>query len=73
MTVGQKMHQTLATLEGCAANLKAFALDSQDKTAQQMFNTLSGQVESVCNSLKGRINHIEQQEPQYKTQQHPQH
>lgn len=66
MTVGQKMHQTLSSLEGAAANLKTFALETQDKTAQQMFNDLSGQLENICTSLKGRVNYIEQQEPQYK-------
>ena len=66
MTVGEKMHQTLASLEGAAANLKTFALETQDKNAQQMFNDLSDQTENIFNSLKGRVNYIEQQEPQYK-------
>ncbi len=66
MTVGDKMHQTLASLEGAAANLKTFALETQDKNAQQMFNDLSGQVSTICTSLKGRVNYIEQQEPQFK-------
>lgn len=69
MTVGQKMHQTLAGLEGTAANLKTFALETQDKNAQQMFNNLSGQVEDIYNTLKSRVNYIESQEPQYKIQQ----
>lgn len=69
MTVGEKMHQTLASLEGAAANLKTFALETQDKNAQQMFNDMSGQVENICNSLKGRVNYIEEQEPAYKLKQ----
>lgn len=69
MTIGDKMHQTLASLEGAAANLKTFALDSQDQTAKQMFNDLNQQVEGICQALKGRVNYIEQQEPQYKMQQ----
>ncbi len=69
MTVGQKMHQTLATLESAAANLKSFALDTQDKNAQQMFNDYTRQLESICQGLRGRVNYIEQQEPQYKMQQ----
>lgn len=66
MTVGEKMHQTLYSLKGAAANLKTFALDTQDKTAKQMFSDLSNQVEGICKGLEGRINYIEQQEPQYK-------
>lgn len=69
MTIGQKMHQTLASLEGAAANLKTFALETQDKTAQQMFNDMSGQVENIAQALKGRVNYIEQQEPTYQIQQ----
>lgn len=69
MTVGEKMHQTLASLEGAAANLKTFALDTQDKNAQKLFHDLSGQIESICNSLRGRVNYIEEQEPQYKINQ----
>lgn len=69
MTIGQKMHQTLASLEGAAANLKTFALETQDKNAQQMFNDMSGQVEGIAQALKGRVNYIEQQEPTYKVTQ----
>ncbi|WP_418790288.1 DUF1657 domain-containing protein [Phosphitispora sp. TUW77] len=66
MTVGDKMHQTLSSLEGAAANLKQFALETNDQNSKQMFNDMSGQVETISNSLKGRVNYIEQQEPQYK-------
>lgn len=69
MTIGQKMMQTLATIEGAAANIKTFALDTQDKTAQQMFYDLAEQLTSVSDSLRGRVNYIEQQEPQYSLQQ----
>lgn len=69
MTVGVKMHQTLASLEGASANLKTFALDTQDKNTQQMFYDLGSQIDSVCNNLRDRVNYIEQQEPQYKVQQ----
>ncbi|MBU7007099.1 DUF1657 domain-containing protein [Phosphitispora fastidiosa] len=72
MTVGDKIHQTLASLEGAAANLKTFALETNDQNAKQMFNDLSGQVETISNSLKGRVNYVEQQEPQYKIQQQKQ-
>lgn len=69
MTVDQKMHQTLSSLEGAAANLKTFALDTQDTNAQQLFNSLSQQIENICRQLEGRVNYIEQQEPQYKVRQ----
>jgi len=66
MTIGTKMHQTLASLEGAAANIKTFALETQDKTAQQMFAQYANQLDSICQGLNSRVNYIEQQEPQYK-------
>ncbi|MFZ5651151.1 MAG: DUF1657 domain-containing protein [Bacillota bacterium] len=66
MTVGTKMHQTLASLEGAAADFKTYALETQDPTAKQMFNDLNRQLEGICQTLRGRVNYIEQQEPQYK-------
>ncbi len=66
MTVGVKMHQTLASLESAAANLKTFALDTEDKTAKDMFFGWSDQIANVAQSMKGRVNYIEAQEPQYK-------
>lgn len=66
MTVGTKMHQTLATLESVTANMKTFALETEDKTAKQMFAQYAQQLESVCQGLSARCDYIEQQEPQYK-------
>ena len=66
MTVGTKMHQTLAQLEGVTANMKTFALDTEDKAAKKMFAEYSQQLESICQGLKARCDYIEQQEPQYK-------
>ncbi|MBO8168952.1 MAG: DUF1657 domain-containing protein [Thermoanaerobacteraceae bacterium] len=72
MTVGQKMHQTLAGIQSAAATLKTFALETQDKQAQQDFQNYSQQLESIEQGLKQRINYIEQQEPSYKMQQQAQ-
>lgn len=69
MTIGDKMHQTLASLEGAAANLKTFSLDTQDKAAKQMFSDLNQQLDGICQQLRDRTNYIEQQEPQYKVRQ----
>lgn len=66
MTVGTKMHQTLATLESAKANLKTFALETEDKTAKKMFAEYSQQLEGICQGMKARCDYIEQEEPQYK-------
>ncbi|MDK2822489.1 MAG: hypothetical protein PWQ67_876 [Clostridia bacterium] len=66
MTIGNKMHQTLASLEGAKANMKTFALETEDKTAKQMFAQYAQQLDSICQGISSRCNYIEQQEPQYK-------
>ncbi|MGI6587499.1 MAG: DUF1657 domain-containing protein [Peptococcia bacterium] len=66
MTVGTQMHQTLASLESACANLKTFALETEDKTAKKMFAEYSQQLDSICQGVKARCDYIEQQEPQYK-------
>jgi hypothetical protein len=66
MTIGQKLHQTLNSLETAAADMKTYALDTQDKTAQQMFSNYARQLEDIARGLRGRVNYIEGQEPQYK-------
>lgn len=66
MTVGTKVQQTIASAEGVLANLKTFALDTDDVNAQQMFNNLADQQQVIVDNLKGRLTFIQNQEPQYK-------
>ncbi|MBO8137760.1 MAG: DUF1657 domain-containing protein [Desulfotomaculum sp.] len=70
--IGQKMHQTLATLQGAYADLKSYALETQDQNAKQMFGQYAQQLESICQGMESRCNYIEQQEPQYKVFQQAQ-
>ena len=68
MTIGVKMQQTIASAESVAANLKQFALETQDQQAKQMFGQLSQTVNNVVSSLQARLNYIQQEEPQYRQQ-----
>ncbi|MDK2821961.1 MAG: hypothetical protein PWP31_1926 [Clostridia bacterium] len=72
MTVGSKMHQTLVSLEGALANMKTFALDTEDQNAKKQFSDLANQLDSITQSFKDRVNYIESQEPQYKVYQQAQ-
>ncbi|MBO8128036.1 MAG: DUF1657 domain-containing protein [Peptococcaceae bacterium] len=72
MTIGQKMHQTLAQLQSLAGDLKSYALETQDQTAKQQFSDYANQLENIANGFRGRVNYIEQQEPQYKVLQQQQ-
>jgi hypothetical protein len=66
MTVGQKLHQTVATLESAVGNLKSFALDTQDQSAKQQFDLYARQIDQIVQGLKQRTNYVEGQEPAYK-------
>ena len=66
MTVGTKMQQTIASAESVKANLKTFALETQDQQAKQMYQQLAQTMENVISSLQSRMNYIEQEEPQYR-------
>lgn len=73
MTVGTKLHQTLASCESAVANLKSFALDTENQQAKQIFSQMAQTMEQqVVNPLRHRINQMEQQEPQYKVYQQTQ-
>ncbi|QGP90913.1 hypothetical protein MGLY_02260 [Neomoorella glycerini] len=72
MTIGTKMHQTLTSLEGAVADLKSYALETQDKNARKQFTDYANQLENIAQGLKGRVNYLESQEPQYKVFQQAQ-
>jgi len=66
MTVGQKLHQTVASLEGAVGSRKSFALDTQDQSAKQQFDAYARQLDQIVQGLKTRTNYVEAQEPAYK-------
>ncbi|MBA4493927.1 DUF1657 domain-containing protein [Paenactinomyces guangxiensis] len=68
MTIGTKIQQTIATAESVAANLKSFALDTNDQQAKQMYNQLAQNVDSILQQLKNREQQVMAEEPQYKQQ-----
>lgn len=69
MTVGERMHSTVNSLEAVAANIKNFALESSDEQARRMFSQYGQQLDSMVQGMRGRINQIEAQEPQYRVHQ----
>ncbi|NLG85655.1 MAG: DUF1657 domain-containing protein [Firmicutes bacterium] len=66
MTVGTKLHQTLASLESAVGTLKSFSLDTQDQNAKQQFDGYARQLDQIVQGLKARTNYVESQEPGYK-------
>lgn len=68
MTVGSKIQQTVASAESVAANLKAFALDTDNQQAKQLYNQLAQNMDSIVQQLKNREQQVMTEEPQFKQQ-----
>ncbi len=71
MTVASQFAQCVASAESVAASLKSFALETQDQQAKQMFQQLSQTMDNTVSQLKGRLNYIMQEEPQYASEIQP--
>jgi len=65
VTIASQVAQCLASIESAAANLKSFSLPTQDQQAKQMFQQLSQSMDQSAQQLRGRMDYISQQEPQY--------
>lgn len=68
MTIASQLSQTLANMEGAAANLKTFSLQTQDQQAKQLFQQLSQNMDHSVQQLRGRLDYIMQEEPQYRSE-----
>lgn len=66
MTVGTQMQQAIAGIQSAAATMKTFALETEDKQAKEDFQQIAKDLDSALETLKGRQQYIECQEPQYK-------
>lgn len=65
MTVASKVAQTLASCESAAANLRTFALDTQNEQAKQMYQQLAMNMDNTVNRLRERVDFLMSEEPQY--------
>lgn len=65
MTVASKFAATVASAESVAADLKSFALETEDQQAKQMFQQLAQTMENTASQLRNRLTYIMQEEPQY--------
>lgn len=67
MTVGTKVHQTLVSCESAVANLKSFALETENQQVKALYADLAQKMDQqIVQPLKQQCNQLEQQEPQYK-------
>ncbi|MBU8907163.1 DUF1657 domain-containing protein [Desertibacillus haloalkaliphilus] len=68
MTVATQVKQTLAGLKSAQASLETFALQTENKQAKQMFQSMAQQTQGIVDTITPRMQEIEQEEPQYKQQ-----
>jgi protein-tyrosine-phosphatase len=68
VTVGTKIQQTVARAESVTANLKSFALDTNNQQAKQLYNQLAQNMDSIVQQLKNRAQQVMSEEPQYNQQ-----
>lgn len=66
MTISTKLQQTIASAESVSANLKSFALETQDQEAKKMFKSMAQSQQTIVDSLNARLQYIQSEEPQYK-------
>ncbi len=66
MTVSTQLKQTVASLKSAQGNLEAFALQTQNQQAKQLFTNSAQQAKAIVDSLEQRVSQIEGEEPQYK-------
>ena len=66
MTVGSKVKQTLANLEGTLSTLRLYAIQTQDENAKATYEEASKTTSEVIKDLEERVKTLEFEEPQYK-------
>ncbi|MFE5322934.1 DUF1657 domain-containing protein [Paenibacillus sp. NPDC056579] len=66
MTVASNVKTTLASLKSAQASLETFALSTQNQEAKQMFEQAAKTTQSVVDQISGRVQQLENEEPQYK-------
>lgn len=71
MTIANKFAGTVASAESIAADLKTFALETQNEQAKQMFQQLSQSMDNTVSQLRNRLTSIMQEEPQYANELQP--
>jgi hypothetical protein len=66
MTVASDVKTTLASLKGAQANLETFAISTQNQEAKKIFEQAAQTTQQVVDQISGRVQQLENEEPQYK-------
>lgn len=66
MTVASQLKQTIASLEGAAASIAAYAQHHPDEKVKELFLSCQSEIEAILQELNRRLGQIEFEEPQYR-------
>lgn len=66
MTVVTQVKQTLAGLKSAQASFETFALQTENKSAKQLYQNAAQQTQQIVDTLNSRMTEIQNEEPQYK-------
>lgn len=67
MTVADRLRQTFVQTKSISVQLEQFALDTENKQAEQLYRVLAKKSADVASVLQTRILALEQEEEQYKS------
>ncbi|WP_458414371.1 DUF1657 domain-containing protein [Schinkia sp. CFF1] len=65
MTVATQVKQTLAGLKSAQAAFETFALQTENKSAKQMYQNAAQQTQQIVETISARVQEIQSEEPQY--------
>ncbi|MCM3568937.1 DUF1657 domain-containing protein [Neobacillus mesonae] len=65
MTVGTQVKQTIAGLKSAQASFETFALQTENKTAKQLYQQAAQETQSIIDNVEPRLQEITTEEPQY--------
>jgi len=68
MTVIAQVQQAVSSLKSAQASFEAFALQTQNQQAKQLYQQAAQQTKAIVDSLEPRVQDIMQEEPQYRQQ-----
>lgn len=66
MTVGARLKQTIASLNGVKSTLETYALQAQSQETKEVYLSSRDVLNNVVSDLEKRSEAIEFEEPQYK-------
>jgi len=66
MTVASNVKTCLASLKSAQASLEQFALSTQNQEAKNLFTNAAEQTQQIVQQVQGRVQQLENEEPEYK-------